>query len=193
MVLPIHSSKVSRSLADLVRPDAHYGDNWLIQAVLPAHLVADGAGQGRDPVELLVGPLDRSAVEHQAPAVGELHEQVRDVPLAAQPAGPRQHERTAARLIPTTCGDRSKTIRWCRPNHDSYTTWPRVVADHHHPGRFRCPRNPGIRRAGADNSKATASGLGQWHRRSAPARWYMGQHNIRWHSPGAGSLLRDVA
>ena len=61
--------------------------------------------------------------------------EVRDVPLTTQAAGPRPAN--GCPLIPVTSGNRSNAIKWCRSSHDSYTTWPRIVADHHHPGMFR--------------------------------------------------------
>jgi hypothetical protein len=43
----------------------------------------------------------------------------------------------------TTRGSKPSSMAWSRSSHDSNPTWRPTVADHHNPGKVRCPLNDG--------------------------------------------------
>lgn len=54
-----------------------------------------------------------------------------------------QWKRNGCEATPTTLGEASSSISWSRSSHDSCPTCSPVVANHHIPGKFRCPRKLG--------------------------------------------------
>lgn len=59
------------------------------------------------------------------------------------PRSPDHNSQNGWAENPTISGSKSSSIATSRSTHDSYPTCSPVVADHHSPGKFRCPLKEG--------------------------------------------------
>ena len=137
--------------------------------ILPAHLRAKLRGSSEHHRVPVTDPLIRTDIDDHPSAVRTARKVVRACRSTRPEAVSAQYSHIGCAATPTTSGSASRAISRSRSSQDSWPTSSPVLANHHQPGRFRCPRNQANPRTGKTRSNATHQQRLNGSRRTIPS------------------------